>query len=166
MCVVSTVAAGRLAVDEFDRLDGARAASPADYRRPFPCAPRRRRRVTPADPPAVALRPPPAAGAGAGGHLHEVTAEADAVLVDVIAPPYSDAAGRPCHYFRRVVPAGDGSAAVASAAAAAVAAGRGGPTAAAAAPAAGRVVWLLGAAAPGDYYTVSRPYSGPDVRWR
>ena len=40
----------------------------------------------------------------AGGNLHQLRAETDCGILDILAPPYNFDDGRPCNYFTKVQP--------------------------------------------------------------
>lgn len=107
MSVLSKLLYGSLRVTSYDlgqlSPDAAASADVTSRKLGGPLLGRRRgaRRMRCAPPrTSVVSAPAPAMRLDAvRGNLHEFLALADTAVFDVLLPPYSDAAGRPCHYY-------------------------------------------------------------------
>mmetsp|Transcript_60918 Transcript_60918/g.144404 ORF Transcript_60918/g.144404 Transcript_60918/m.144404 type:complete len:211 (-) Transcript_60918:3-635(-) len=101
MTVLSKVLYGSLLVSRFDKEDYSRSTSPEDYSTPFPVKVLSYREVVDGDKGSMVLLP------REKGNLHEFIANSDCAVIDILAPPYDFAGGRPCNYYKLVSEGGE-----------------------------------------------------------
>eukprot|EP00286_Rhodomonas_abbreviata_P029903 CAMPEP_0181296488 /NCGR_PEP_ID=MMETSP1101-20121128/4733_1 /TAXON_ID=46948 /ORGANISM="Rhodomonas abbreviata, Strain Caron Lab Isolate" /LENGTH=266 /DNA_ID=CAMNT_0023401361 /DNA_START=443 /DNA_END=1243 /DNA_ORIENTATION=+ len=145
MTVLSKVVFGELLVTSFDKSDYTKPTSQRDFEEPFSAVVRSAGEVVGSEDACKVLHPT------CDGNLHEFVARTDCGLLDILAPPYDFEGGRPCNYFQVVEGTPD----------AVAAGGRNGGQLAV-----GSVVKMIATEVPNDFYTLRRPYTGPELTER
>lgn len=138
MTVLSKVVFGELLVTSYDKADYSRPTSQHDFEVPFPAVVRSAGELVRKEDAPKVLHPT------YDGNLHEFVAHTDCGLLDILAPPYDFEGGRPCNYFQVVE-------------------GNGASSRSSAQLQVGNVVKMVATEVPTDFFTLRRPYTGPEL---